>query len=172
MSIRPGMSPEAARGRQFLLNENDAKNLKKLWKSVAEGANKDKVQLALKRFGDTAERLSTEDKLIDYWIALESLFASDASSKIGRRVSRRMASFLGERGECMEIRQDVQLSYRFRSAIVHGNRKQLANLEKKKAKLADVTERTRGYLRQALLKILESNEAFDPRNIEHKLLSG
>ena len=155
----------------FALNENGAKQLKALWQSLIDGDNKDKVQLALKRFGDTAERLSAEDKLIDYWIALESLFASGANSKIRRRVSRRMASFLGEGGECKEIHQDVQLSYSFRSAVVHGNRGRLANLEKKKAKLTDITERTRGYLRRALLKILESGEVFDAQNIERELLS-
>ena len=171
ISIRPGMNPRVGSGKQFLLDENDANHLKKLWKNVAEGANKDKVRLPLKRMGGTADRSSTEDKLIDYWIALESLFAPESSSEIRYRAALRIASFLGEEEERTEIYRDIGLSYDFRSAVVHANRGRLANLEKKKAKLADITERTRGYLRRALLKILESDEVFDPQNIEHELLS-
>ena len=157
--------------RTFIFGEDSAKKLKKLWKSLIDGPNKGKVQLALKRFGDTAERLSIEDKLIDYWIALESLFAPESSSEIRYRAALRIASFLGEGEERTKIYRDVGLSYDFRSAVVHANRRRLANLEKK-VTLADITERTRGYLRQVLLKILESDEVFDPEKIEHKLLSG
>ena len=154
----------------FVLDADGAERLKKLWRSIVDGPNKEKVQLALKRFGDTAERLSTEDKLIDYWIALESLFAPESSSEIRYRAALRIASFLGEGEDSTKIYRDVGLSYDFRSAVVHANRRRLANLEKK-ATLADITERTRGYLRRALLKVLESDEVFDPRNIEHELLS-
>ena len=156
----------------FVLDANGAKRLKTLWQSLVDGPNKDKVKLALKRFGDTAERLSAEDKLIDYWIALESLFAPETSSEIRYRAALRIASYLGGGEERTKIHKDIGLSYDFRSAVVHGNRKQLANLERRKATLSDITERTRGYLRRALLKILESDEVFDPRNIEHELLSG
>ena len=168
-SIRPGMNPGMASGKQFLLDENDANHLKKLWKNVAEGANREKVRLALKRFGDTAERMSAEDKLIDYWIALESLFAPESSSEIRYRAALRIASYLGEGEERSKIYRDVGLSYDFRSAVVHANRGRLANLEKK-ATLAGIMGRTRGYLRRALLKILESDEVFDPQKIEHELL--
>ena len=170
VSIRPGMNPRMRGGKESLLDENDANHLKKLWKNVAEGANREKVRLALKRFGDTAERMSAEDKLIDYWIALESLFAPEASSEIRYRAALRIASFLGEEEERTEIYRDIGLSYDFRSAVVHANRGRLANLEKK-VTLSEMTERTRGYLRRALLKILESDEKFNPEKIEHKLLS-
>ena len=154
----------------FVIDASVAERLKTLWQGLVDGPNKDKVQLALKRLGDTAERLSTEDKLIDYWIALESLFAPESSSEIRYRAALRIASYLGEGEERTKIYRDVGLSYDFRSAVVHANRGRLANLEKK-ATLADITERTRGYLRRALLKILESDEEFDPRKIEHELLS-
>ena len=154
-----------------VLDENGAKQLKTLWKSLVDGQNRDRVQLPLKRFGDTAERMSAEDKLIDYWIALESLFAPESSSEIRYRAALRIASFLGEGEERTKIYRDVGLSYDFRSAVVHANRRRLANLGKK-VTLADITERTRGYLRQVLLKILESDEVFDPQKIEHELLSG
>ena len=155
----------------FVLDANGAKQLKTLWQSLVDGPNKDKVQLPLKRLGDTTERLSTEDKLIDYWIALESLFAPEVASEIRYRAALRIASFLGEGEERTEIYKDIGLSYDFRSAVVHGNRKQLANLERRKAKLVDIAVKTRGYLRRALLKILESDEVFDPQKIEHGLLS-
>ena len=169
-TIRPGMDPRMGGGKTFTLDGNNAKRLKKLWKSVVEGANKDKVRLPLKRMGGTADRSSTEDKLIDYWIALESLFAPESSSEIRYRAALRIASFAQEGEDSTKIYRDVGLSYDFRSAVVHANRRRLANLEKK-ATLADITERTRGYLRRALLKILESDEEFDPEKIEHKLLS-
>ena len=153
----------------IVLDADDAKQLKKLWQSLVGGPNKDKVQLPLERLGDTAERLSTEDKLIDYWIALESLFAPESSSEIRYRAALRIASFLGEEGGRTEIYRDMGLSYDFRSAVVHANRGRLAKLEKKTT-LVDITKRTRGYLRRALLKILESDEEFDPQNIEHELL--
>ena len=125
VSIRPGMNPRMRGGKESLLDENDANHLKKLWKNVAEGANREKVRLALKRFGDTAERMSAEDKLIDYWIALESLFAPESSSEIRYRAALRIASYLGEGEERSKIYRDVGLSYDFRSAVVHANRGRL-----------------------------------------------
>ena len=171
ISIRPGMNPRMGGGKESLLDENNTKRLKKLWRSVVDGPSRDRVSLALKRWGGAVERLSTEDELVDYWIALESLFAPESSSEIRYRAALRIASFLGEGEGRTKVYKDVGLSYDFRSAIVHANRGRLANLEKK-VTLADITKRTRGYLRQALLKILESDEVFDPQKVEHELLRG
>lgn len=119
------------------------------------------------------DRRQPTDALLDYWIGLESLFSQDSNSELRFRASLRLAEFIGESGdEKVTIYTDAQHSYDWRSYTVHGSRaqKKLKELNKK-GTIEDVATKTRGYLRRALLKLLEANDPIDLQGIEKAMLS-
>lgn len=144
-----------------------------IWDRLRNGSNAELANLALRRWDDATERLREDDKLIDYWIALESLFAPDSSQEVRYRASLRVAAFLGqtpdERGT---IYSEIRKSYDTRSDIVHGNVNSFNQNRKQRfeAELASISRQTRSYLRRALLAILNSDEPFDPTATETQLL--
>lgn len=129
------------------------------------------TRLALRRWDMTTERLNEDDKLIDYWIALESLFTPDSKQEVKYRASFRTAAYIGDTPqEREEIYTNLKNSYDLRSKIVHGiipKTKHKSDAEAVKSKLIG---KTRSFLRRALLKILNSDQRFEPHLIESKLL--
>jgi hypothetical protein len=157
-----------------VLGKSDAAHIIRLWGRLQKSPNVEKISLALHRWSATAERLNDEDKLIDYWIALESLFTPDSSQELVFRASLRIAAFLGQApDERREIYDHMRHSYAWRSAIVHGDyrKKRKVTELNKKGTLSEVSIRTRSYLSKAILRVLESDEIFDPDNIESDLLA-
>jgi hypothetical protein len=145
-----------------------------LWQKIQQCPNIEKIDLAFKRWSETVERLSVEDMLIDYWIALESLFASDSNQEVKFRASLRIASYLGKTADKRkEIYNDMRCSYDWRSAIVHGDFRKPGKIKElnKKSTLHEITEKTRSYLRESLFQLIESEEEFDPTSMESMLLS-
>jgi hypothetical protein len=63
----------------------------------------------------------------------------------------------------------MRLSYDWRSAIVHGDKNQMRKLGKKK-ELSKVVAKTRSILRAAILRIAKSNNVFEPKDTENRLL--
>ncbi len=139
-----------------------------LYKRLDSSPNKGKAALALARWNSASDKLAEEDKLIDYWIAMESLFVPETAQELSYRVTLRIAAFLGSDGlERQRIYNEMKDSYRLRSEIVHGS------IRKRKRKLTTVglTNLTRSYLRRTLLKILELGQPFDPKKLETQLLA-
>ena len=160
-------------GSTATIDDSTGTRLINLWQLLQSCPNSEKVALAFKRWSDTAERLTDEDKLIDYWVALESLFASDSNQEVKFRASLRIAAFLGSTPDKRkEIYTDMRNSYDWRSAIVHGEFRKPNKIKElnKKCPLHQVTEKTRSYLRESILRFLESNEELDPTGIELQLL--
>jgi len=156
---------------RFVLDAEMADELKRLWVRLRQSPNSNAIDLSLRRLNGSTERIQDEDRLIDYWIALESLFTPDGTSELRFRASLRIAAFIGHtRAERVQIYDDMRLSYDWRSCIVHGDQKHAKSLGKKRG-IAEVTRYTGKYLRDALKAILDSDEAFNPRDIESKVLS-
>lgn len=156
-----------------IIDDTSGSRLINLWRHVQECTNTKKIELAFKRWSETSERLLDEDKLIDYWVALESLFTSDSNQEVKFRASLRIAAFLGETPENRkDIYNDMRNSYDRRSAIVHGEFRKPKKVKElnKKYTLHEITEKTHSYLRASILRLLESNEGFDPTGIEMRLL--
>ena len=136
------------------------------WHRIRSLPTGSRTKLALRRWDIVSERWDQDDALIDYWIALESLFVPDSTQELKYRASLRIATFIGETpGERKAAYKDLRDSYDLRSKIVHGVPK--ADEENK----AHVISKTRSYLRRALLSVLSSKDAFDPESIELQLLS-
>lgn len=160
-------------GLTATIDDSTGTSLINLWRRLQNCPNTEKVTLAFKRWSETAERLVEEDKLIDYWIALESLFAADCNQEVKFRASLRIAVFLGETPDKRkEIYNYMRSSYDWRSAIVHGDFRKPKKLKElnKKCTLSQATEITRSYLRESILRLLEANEELDPTAIELRLL--
>jgi len=159
--------------RPVVLREADGERLIRLWNRLNRGPNAEQVQLTFSRLSMMAEHLNNEDKLIYYWIGLESLFTPDSRQELALRASLRIAAFLGQTpDERREIYGHMRHSYNWRSAIMHGDNRrkaQIARLEKK-GTLSEITTKTRTYLIKAVLQIIESDRLFRPDRLELDLL--
>ncbi len=116
--------------------------------------------LAFRRWGEALGRLREEDRLIDYWVGLETLFTPDGTTELRFRAALRVAALLGRTADEREaIYRDLGTSYNRRSGVVHGS-------DKSPADLPHVVGTTRAYLRRALLLILEAERPFDATALE------
>ena len=139
-----------------------------IWTRITSLSNKNRIQLALKRWNTVSHRSDEKDKLIDYWIALEALF-SESSQEVRYRASLRIAALTGDTPEeRRQIYDDMKDSYDLRSAIVHGDVFQKGKKNKKDNHI--LISRTRYCLRKTLLKLLLSEKTIDPMSIELELL--
>ncbi len=149
------------------VDKSQESGLVELYRKLGSSLNLTSLKLALARWDSAADRLTEEDRLIDYWVALESLFVPETTQELSYRTALRIAAFIGTNGaERMQIYEQMKESYRLRSEIVHGS------IRKRKEKIGSVEliDLSRSYLRQALLKILESSHSFDPSKLEVQLL--
>ena len=158
-------------GVDEVIDEPTAERLRTYWNRAADGPNGKLVDLALTRWSAAADRESDDDRLIDYWISLESLFTSaDATTEVTFRAALRIAAWLGGPPDrIQETFEDIQRSYDWRSAVVHAASNRRAHLEKKHP-LKDIAARTRDYVRDSLLKILDLDVRFEANKIEVTLL--
>lgn len=145
----------------------DGNSLVRLWERLKDSPNRDKLELAMSRWDSAIDRQTSGDKLIDYWIGLESLFTPDSSAELRYRAALRIAAFLDPAPTARaEIYNDIRQSYECRSAVVHGSSN--VRILKRTDALA---EKTRSYLQRALLQILDSDRSFDVRGLEGKILN-
>lgn len=154
--------PQTPRHSPFLrwinLDEEAKVTLLKLWNGLERGDVAGEVELPFRRWQGATDRLEDADRLIDYWVGLEALFAPEASQEVKLRASLRIAAYLGETPEAWErIYKEMQHSYDWRSTVVHGGSPKKQKKLDKRSDLTKTTALTRGYLRQAILKLLESN---------------
>jgi hypothetical protein len=154
------------------LDDTLVSSLKELVQLLASSPNAGQLRVALRRWDTAYDRLRDEDRLIDYWIALESLFTPDSNQELLFRASLRIAAYLGnDTRQRRQIYDDIKTSYGFRSSIVHGNAVGLAKLEKKVGRtLREITDATGQHLREAILAVLKELQQFDPGAIEQQLL--
>jgi hypothetical protein len=154
-------------GHRVTVDKSQESELIDLYKKLGSGPNVTSVKLALARWDSAADRLTEEDMLIDYWVALESLFVPDTTQELRYRTALRIAAYLGTNGmERNQIYEQMKESYSLRSEIVHGH----IGKQKRKIGSAELINLSRSYLRKALLKILESSHHFDPERLESELL--
>ncbi len=158
-------------GPTIVITEEQSAQLIKLYHRITDSPNAERISLARTRWSITAERSTPEDKLIDCWIGLESLFTPDSSQELKFRASLRIAAFLSPAGdERHKMYSDIKVSYDWRSALIHGDSSRIDKLSKKLS-LSEATSIVRGALRNAILKILDMDDIFKPYNIEKRLLN-
>lgn len=153
------------------LDDGLVRSLTELVQQLASSPNAGRLRVALRRWDSSFDRLRDEDRLLDYWIALESLFTPDSTQELSFRASLRIAAYLGQdSSRRKQIYDDVKTSYAFRSVIVHGSAEGLVKLEKKGRTLSEITSVTGHYLREAIRAILKEPGPFDGSIVEQGLL--
>ncbi|MCI0659655.1 MAG: hypothetical protein L0220_01140 [Acidobacteria bacterium] len=151
------------------LSALEADQVIEIWEQIKSHPKMQQYDLAFSRWSGAWDKARLDDQLIDHWIGLESLFTQDSTQELRFRAPLRIAAFLGQEGAGMvRIYRDMQHSYDWRSAVVHGSMgdsKKAADLDKKGALPAVVTY-TKDYLRGAILRLLRSDVTLKPLKIE------
>jgi Apea-like HEPN len=167
--VRPAsVRPMPLRGVQEVpFDATNALDAAALWPKLQGYPDVQVAGLAIRRFNDAATRERAEDRLIDYWIALESLFTPDKSTELKFRAALRIGAYVGATpDERVEIYKFICISYDRRSQVVHGTEK-----KKPKQSIEDIAARTGEYLRRALRQVLTRAD-FKPEDIEITVLAG
>lgn len=112
------------------------------------------LRLACKRFQHAYEERDTEDRLIDFMIALEALFLKgEKTRQVGPIVSTACSVLLGKNElEREEIRRSLTKAYKLRNRIVHGS--EYDDLFKDKNDMLPFISEIEGYLRESIKKLL------------------
>lgn len=156
----PQFDPFAER---YALPPAENRRLAEIVQDLEELRDDATLTFALRRFGASYSRSRGDDKIVDYWIALESMFSGE-SGEVTYRISMRAARFIGATvEERTDLRQRLKRSYGVRSKIVHGRHVDPRDVDETEAQTADL-------LRQAIHRWLEvhgtSAEALDRALLE------
>jgi len=156
--------PERMRDRLEYIEDKKSIEILNIWTLLQYGINKSKLTLALRRWSNSFGRSSLHDKIIDYWIGFESLITPDSNQEIKFRASLRIAKYIGDNQiNRQQIFERIKKSYDRRSEIVHGSLKERTDLN-------EISEYTGRYLQTTMLKILFSEEEFNPISIDLSLI--
>jgi len=121
---------------RYLMSNSENEKLKNLWKIVDRAKKVGYLRASIRRFnfGHSRERL--EDRWVDFFISLESLFSkesesADVSYRLATRISLALENKFDER---KLVRKKIKNWYDIRSKIVHGthtsiDERQLEELE-------------------------------------------
>jgi hypothetical protein len=100
------------------------------WRKFRKSISERKfIAVATRRFGYAIERPATEDRLVDFMIAAESLLLNDIEDKkyqgeLQYRLSMRCACLLGsDVSSRSTVREYMRQAYNIRSSVVHGSMK-------------------------------------------------
>ncbi len=149
------------------LDRKGALRAARLFDGAHVGRNRHSTELALRRWSNAWERARPDDALIDYWVALESLFVPENGTSIRWLASSRIAAFLEkDEGSLQRTFVDMIKSYKLRSDVVHADRTLKGLPPESVEQMAQVTG---SHLRRALITVLESGEYFSPTKLERKV---
>lgn len=154
-SIGTGMIPY----RDFQISKNEIKLLHKNIKKFS-GSQYAYLRLAMKYYRKGKWSQIPEDKLINYFIALEALY-SNSKSEISFRFAMRLALLLGHSSKSRKnIAQKAKKLYDIRSRIIHGDK---FTLPAKSLKEADE------WLRKSILSFMALSNNYGRDEILTKL---
>lgn len=155
-----------------LESENEIVRINEIRKLISDSniMNNPKRQLLINRYFQIFDRKSTQDRILDEFIILESIYTGSNKSEITFRLSLNIASFLGDNKEDFdEIYRFVKDIYTIRSAIVHGDEwktklkkniiRRHFNFEDDSNYISNVAKdiflRLKQYIDKTILKIME-----------------
>ena len=138
------------RSPSLIIDTRLASSLRTWMARRSAGPRPDALDFAIQRLDLSDERRSDDDRLVDTWIAFESLLSkpSGEGSELSYRIPLRLAMLLGNSAaERREIRSLARRSYALRSKIVHGT---LPDQRAKKFDVGEITQQTEELLRRTL----------------------
>lgn len=161
VSYNPGIISKFFMINKFQLAGNEKNNFLEFWEAYrrTEISEKHFLSVAIRRFSQSNERESIEDKIIDLMISAEALFLSSGGSFQGElkyRLSHRAAMFIEDEAEKQrEVFNFMRKAYSVRSDIVHGSE---PNLPKKEdgtsVLLGEFCNELENHLRHSLKKVI------------------
>ena len=148
-----------------LLNSQHITLLQRLWTSSLAIGNNTRFTLALNRFSSSYDEAKIEDKLLDLWIGLETLFSEGINMELKYRISLRIAYFLGKTADTRDkILTRTRESYDCRSSIVHGSQI--------KGDINAITKQTENYLVASLKRCLASKHVPSGEELDARIIRG
>jgi len=156
MRMGSALLHSAFSGEKYILTEEDATAFPTLLRRAKRACRDTELATVITRFDDSYLRTKQEDKLIDYWVALEALFFSlipkEYVSSMGDTVASNIAYYIGEtESERRSIFASIIASHKVRGYLVHGQRGTAPE------NLDLIVKKTENHLRQALRKRIEEN---------------
>ena len=79
----------------FRLDESQASSVADTFRHLISEPPSKPLALALRRFTSSYQRDATQDRLVDFWIVFEALFAPDQTDELRFRASLRIARLIG-----------------------------------------------------------------------------
>jgi hypothetical protein len=147
-------------GKKTTLTNDEYEELKKTLAYVdlqRDSTNKI-FQVALTRFSYAIERENSDDKVIDFMIALEAMYLPDGNSELTFRLTLRASLLLNERSVAKADFDFLKNMYDIRSSIVHGNS---SNITK------DQIKRLENITRNSLKAFMNDNSQFTRENLNN-----
>lgn len=160
-----GLQPSFS-GPKYTLQHDQVPIVKAAFEALHSSQAKSQkgFSLALRRFDSAYARVADDDRIIDFWVALEALFLSDTSRELSYRAALRIARFLGDSSDDRKaIFTLAKKSYDARSKVAHG--------ATPPANIGSICEETESLLRRALLRWAESSPAPTPKSLDAPLLA-
>jgi len=149
-------------GAAYQLRAEDGEHIRALLPRSARLEREPRFALAMRRFNDAYQKELIEDRLIDFWIALESLFVPDGGAgEVQLRAAIRLTHLLTTSDPEGELFTRIKRSYRARSQLVHGAR---SSVER------ELVSETEEWVRQALRRSLAAGRVPDDETLRALLL--
>jgi hypothetical protein len=136
-------------GNPYDLREQDLKDLRDIRRNLKHVEQDHRFAIALVRLMGAYSKPFGGERLIDYWIALESLMMPDAEGELSYRVSLRTARLVADAPDRGRAYDFLRTSYSERSKFVHGSK---ASVDAQKVRA------TEDYLRRVLLHCVKSHK--------------
>jgi len=156
----------------YAFSKTDIPKFEIFWKGYKKIYLTKPFKIAIKRFNYSFERwYEPEDRIVDYLIAFESLFLSDAGKGAYRgekrfRLALRVSFFLSSKNSTKrkKIFKEMRKAYDIRSAIVHGGdvRSELKDLNMHLPEFCNLIET---HLRTCFKKLIEIGKIPDWNNV-------
>jgi hypothetical protein len=137
-------------GSTYILTDADVTQLTDLYPKARSAIADQTLVLPITRFQDSHRSSSPEDKLIDYWISIESFFSQEIPKpqNIQGQAAEAIAKYISQSHyERTNIIKEVKESYNWRNYFMHGRRFSLPSSD-----LDSISLQTYKYLRRILTK--------------------
>lgn len=152
VTVRP-FKP-AIHGRESF-NAEEINSFKKIWEKLKQTDKRGHI--SSNRLLYASEKTNSDDKLLDYFVGLESLFLPDSDSELNFRLSLRVAKILeSDSSRQKEVFNFMKKMYGKRSNIVHGKNKEIFNEDLQKLET---------ILRKSIHMYLDCKEQFKEENL-------
>lgn len=160
-----------------LITKSEIKDISRIFDYLLNTTS-NSIKLSIKRFNQCFIRDSEEDSVLDVTIAFEALLSDNGNQEMTHKLAMRVGA-LARISNHFEVSpqqafEDIKNIYKFRSAIVHGNKK----LDKLRIIKLDDNKEVRTYtlaveyLKSILKTLIDNPKYQDPVIIDFELLLG